>query len=105
MKAVHALAAALTLASGLALAQTSPNADQNTSPNAAPSPQRLEQQADTGPTTGSRNLGDTSTMNNNGDYMEACKQLGVEARKDCIAQAKRDRMQIDSGSSSSKRDM
>ena len=105
MKAVHALAAALTLASGLAFAQAGQNADQNSSANGAPAPQRLEQQADTGPTTGSRNLGDTSTMNNNGDYMEACKQLGVEARKDCIAQAKRDRMQMDSGSSSSKRDM
>jgi hypothetical protein len=102
MKAVHALAAALALTSGLAFAQTSQNADQNTSTNGAPAPQRMEQQADTGPATGSRNLGDPATMNNNGDYLEACKQLGVEARKDCIAQAKRDRMQIDSSSTTIK---
>lgn len=101
MKAAHALAATLTLASGLAFAQ-SQNADQNTSANGAPAPQRLEQQTDTGPAAGSRNLGDPAAMNNNGDYLEACKQLGVEARKDCIAQAKRDRMQIDSGSTTSK---
>lgn len=97
MKAARTLTAALMLASGLAFAQSSQNADQNTSTNGAPAPQRMEQQADTGPTSGSRNLGDPATMNNNGDYLEACKQLGVEARKDCIAQAKRDRMNIDHG--------
>lgn len=99
MKASHAIAAALALSSGLALAQ-SQNADQNSSSNGAPAPQRLEQQTDTAPTAGGRHLGDTSTMNNNGDYLEACKQLGVEARKDCMAEAKRNRKNGDEATSS-----
>lgn len=99
MKAAHAFAAALALSSGLALAQSSQNSDQNTSTNGAPQPQRSEQQTDATPMQGNRNLGDPATMNNNGDYLEACKQLGVEARKDCMAQAKRDRKNSDESSS------
>lgn len=106
MKAAHAFAAALALSSGLALAQSSQNSDQNTSTNGAPDPQRIEQQSNTAmpSSQGSRNLGDTSTMNNNGDYLDACKELGQAARKDCMAQAKRDRMNNSSSSSTRSND-
>lgn len=138
MKAAHAFAATLALASGMALAQ----ADPSTSPYGARDAQQIERPVD--PTAGSREIGDptgsgsrdvgnpsvtggrdvgvpsatgsrsvgdpsassgrtldpSSTMSNNGDYLEACKQLlGVQAKRDCLSQARRDRSAIESGGS------